>query len=459
MIARWPFRSIQGRLLVASTLILPLVMLLAGLALKNAYHTSQQVAMQERLQLQIYLLLGSVELGDELVVLPQSLQEPRYAQIGSGLYGTIHNAGGKLLWRSPSSRLLPADQVTMPVSLPVVFTPGAFVFEHMPELGVYRNRFSVVWEQNSVENRLVITVMESDQAVQTAMTAYTHQLMFWLCVVLVLALVAQVLIMRWGVQPLKGLAQDLKKIEEGSENSLSGRYPSEVQPVTDNLNRLIDSERQQRERYRNTLGDLAHSLKTPLAVMRGAREEGLALAEYSLVVDEQVERMDQIVQYQLARAVKSQGTVLAQTVPVEKVVDRMLTALDKVYRDKGVQAEARLDADLGFAGDERDLMEVLGNMLENAYKYGHSLVQVSGVLRGSQLQIEVADDGPGVSPEARQVILERGARLDTSIQGQGIGLSVAVDIISSYDGRIEVTESDLGGALFKVTLPGGPVSA
>lgn len=459
MIAHWPFRSIQGRLLVASTLILPLVMLLAGFALKNAYHASQQVAMQERLQLQVYLLLGSVELGDELVMLPQSLQEPRYAQIGSGLYGTIHNAGGKLLWRSPSSRLLPPDQVTMPTSLPVVFTPGAFVFEHMPDLGVYRNRFSVVWEQDGVENRLVITVMESDQAVQTAMTTYTRQLMFWLCVVLVLALVAQVLIMRWGVQPLKGLAQDLKKIEEGSENSLSGRYPSEVQPVTDNLNRLIDSERQQRERYRNTLGDLAHSLKTPLAVMRGAREEGLALAEYSLVVDEQVERMDQIVQYQLARAVKSQGTVLAQTVPVEKVVDRMLTALDKVYRDKGVQAEARLSADLGFAGDERDLMEVLGNMLENAYKYGHSLVQIKGVLRGDQLQIEIADDGPGVSPEARQVILERGARLDTSIQGQGIGLSVAVDIISSYDGRIEVTESDLGGALFKVTLPGGPVSA
>ena len=117
-----------------------------------------------------------------------------------------------------------------------------------------------------------------------------------------------------------------------------------------------------------------------------------------------------------------------------------------------------MDVDrLGDAGDERDLMEVLGNLLENAYKYGNTQVHISGKLTQESLYLEIADDGPGVNPEARKVILERGARLDTSIQGQGIGLSVAVDIVSSYDGRLEVAESALGGALFKVTLPGGSV--
>lgn len=452
------FRSIQGRLLLASVLVLPLVMFLAGIALKNAYHSSQEVAANERLQLQVYLLLGSVELGEQLAVLPQALQEPRYAQIGSGLYGVIHNANGKLLWRSASSRLLPDHQLRYETSLPSVFAPGASRFSHQADAGLYRYSFSVIWEQNGREQAMTFTVMESDQAVRKALAAYSTQLIMWLTAVLVIALVAQVLIMRWGIQPLKGLARDLKQIEQGEAESLTGRYPHEVQAVTDNLNRLIESERQQRERYRNTLGDLAHSLKTPLAVMRGAREEQLALEQYGDVVDEQVARMDQIVQYQLSRAVKSQGRVLAQAVVVKPLVDRMLTALDKVYRDKSVCSEAMVSADLGFAGDERDLMEVLGNLLENAYKYGESHVSVDAALKGDSLQIQIADDGPGVSPEARQVILERGARLDTSIQGQGIGLSVAVDIVSSYNGKLEVAESDLGGALFKVTLPGGSVA-
>lgn len=451
------FGSIQGRLLVASVLVLPLVMLLAGVALKNAYHSSQEAAVNERLQLQVYLLLGSIELGEQLVMVPESLQEPRYAQIGSGLYGVIHSANGKLLWRSASARLLPDNQLRYETPLPSVFTPGASTFLHQADAGLYRYSFSVIWEQNGREQAMTFTVMESDQAVKKALAAYSTQLMLWLIAVLLVALVAQVLIMRWGIQPLKGLARDLKQIEQGETDTLQGSYPAEVQLVTDNLNRLIESERQQRERYRNTLGDLAHSLKTPLAVMRGAREEQFALEQYGDVVDEQVARMDQIVQYQLSRAVKSQGRTLAQAVVVKPLVERMLTALDKVYRDKGISSEAMVGAELGFAGDERDLMEVLGNLLENAYKYGDSKVAITAALNGDSLHIRIADDGPGVSPAARQVILERGARLDTSIQGQGIGLSVAVDIVSSYDGQLEVAESELGGALFKVTLPGGSV--
>ncbi len=455
MTANWPFRSIQGRLLVASALVLPVVMLLAGLALKNAYHNSLEVSVNERLQLQVYLLLGSIELDDEAAMLPEALQEPRYAQIGSGLYGMVHDGRGNLLWRSASSRLLPNEQIQASFQPVTLFVAGASVFDHLDDVGLYRYRFSVVWEQNGEEKPLHFTVMESDLTVKNSLMAYSHQLMFWLSAVLGVALLAQLLIMRWGVQPLTGLARDLKEIEQGDATQLSGVYPSEVQPVTDNLNRLITSERQQRERYRNTLGDLAHSLKTPLAVMRGAAEEGLALNEYHAVVNEQVGRMDQIVQYQLSRAVKSQGQTLAKAVPVKPVIERMLGALQKVYRDKGVQAQAQIPDGLAFSGDERDLMEVLGNLLENAYKYGRQQVDVRGEVKNGSMSLTIADDGPGVSPEARQVILERGARLDTSIQGQGIGLSVAVDIISSYDGRLEVAESELGGALFCVTLPGG----
>jgi two-component system sensor histidine kinase PhoQ len=453
MRGRWPFGSIQGRLLVASAIILPVVMLVAGLALKKAYHSSLETAVRERLQLQVYLLLGSIELGQKSAMLPQALQEPRYAQVGSGLYGMIHDARGNLLWRSPSTRLLSAGMLVTEPHPPGLFNAGVARFDHLAESGVYRYRFSVAWEQPGVERNLIFTVMEVDDAVRIAQREYARELMFWLSVVLGLALFAQVLIMRWGIQPLKRLAQDLRRMEQGESARLEGQYPAEVQPVTDNLNRLIDSERQQRERYRNTLGDLAHSLKTPLAVMRGAELEAMPLDAYRRVVDEQVARMDQIVQYQLARAVKSKGQVLAHAVPVAAVVKRMLGALDKVYRDKGVDAVADLPSALAFAGDERDLMELLGNLLENAYKYGCQQVYIRGCVREKTLLIEIGDDGPGVSPEARKTILERGARLDTSVQGQGIGLSVAVDIVSSYNGGLEVGTSELGGALFSVSLP------
>ncbi|MGB0466474.1 MAG: ATP-binding protein [Pontibacterium sp.] len=449
------FRSIQGRLLIASALILPLVMLVAGLALNKAYHSSLEAAVKERLQLQVYLLLGSIELDQQQFLLPQSLQEPRYAHIGSGLYGSIHDARGTLLWRSPSSRLLPDFQSAPAIQPPATFSAGQAHFAHLPDAGLYRYRFSVVWEQGGQEKQLLLTVMEVDDAVRVAASAYARQLMFWLSIVLLLALLAQVLIMRWGIKPLKGLARDLKRIEQGETGQLSGYYPTEVQPVTNNLNRLLESERQQRERYRNTLGDLAHSLKTPLAVMRGAESEALSLPDYQALVNGQVVRMDQIVQYQLTRAVKSQARPLAAVVVVEPLVRRILVALDKVYCEKAIRTYTTLPDNLVFAGDERDLMELLGNLLENAYKYGRQQVWIKGGLSEGMMQLTIADDGPGVSPDARQVILQRGARLDTSVQGQGIGLSVTADIVSSYGGQLEVAESEVGGALFHLLLPGG----
>ncbi|WP_027858051.1 ATP-binding protein [Marinobacterium jannaschii] len=451
----WPLRSLQGRLLLASLVILPLVMLAAGLALKSAYHNSLESAVQERLQIQVYLLLGAIDLSEEGLSLPPALQEPRFQQLGSGLYGTVHDGSGRLLWRSESTELMPEFILQLDDPAASILPLGEAQFAHLPNQGVYQHRFRVIWELADGEHALTITVMEADGPVLAALKSYTRQLLFWLSVVLLLAMLAQLGIMRWGIQPLIGLADDLKKIKAGETEKLVGQYPLEVQPVTDNLNLLLQSERQQRERYRNTLGDLAHSLKTPLAVIRGAGEEGLGFGQYSHIVNEQVGRMDQIVQYQLARAVKSQGPALRDTVLLRPLVERMLTALGKVYREKDTATELQIDPALGFAGDERDLMELLGNLLENAFKYGHSQVAVSATLRDGLLDIAIEDDGPGVSSEQSQTILQRGARLDTSIQGQGIGLSVAADIVSSYNGALSVERSEkLGGALFRLELPG-----
>ena len=254
------------------------------------------------------------------------------------------------------------------------------------------------------------------------------------------------------------MARDLKQIESGEKNQLTEDYPKELQGVTNNLNVLIETERKQQDRYRTTLGDLAHSLKTPLAVIAGIMQ---ALStrpkdtkQQLEAVDEQLVRMNQIVSYQLQRAVQSNsGSALAKQVPVMPIAIKVLDALQKVYRDKAVVVQTQLAADAVFHGDERDLLEVLGNVLDNAFKYGHSQVRISAETKAHNppgLQIVIEDDGPGISAEKQEFVLQRGARADTLVQGQGIGLAVVTDIVDSYDGTIEVAFSDLGGA--KITM-------
>ena len=173
-------------------------------------------------------------------------------------------------------------------------------------------------------------------------------------------------------------------------------------------------------------------------------------------VDEQLVRMNQIVSYQLQRAVQSNsGSALAKQVLVRPIAMKVLDALSKVYRDKSVSVETRLDADAVFHGDERDLLEVLGNVLDNAFKYGRGQVRISAETKASDssgLQIVIEDDGPGISAEKQEFVLQRGARADTLVQGQGIGLAVVTDIVGSYDGTIEVASSDLGGARITMRL-------
>lgn len=446
-----PLHSLQGRLLIASVVILPLVLLLAGLALSRAYEYSQENELQQRLQLQVYLLLGSIDLKEEHIQFPERLTEPRYDRPHSGLYAAIHDQSGQLLWRSLSSITLVNKEIER--SGNITLAAGEPQFQHLSDESLFRYQLRIIWEFPEEDKSLIFTVMESDNGFVSNLKEYNQHLIIWMSIIFLVALLAQTLILRWGLLPLRKLAKDLKEIESGSSELLSGHYPDEVEPVTQNLNGLIESERQQRERYRNTLGDLAHSLKTPLAVMRGAGEEKQSIEGYKKLVDEQVLRMDQIVQYQLSRAVKSQNAPLGKTVSIHPIVERMLSALGKVYRDKAVTTDVDIPTDLKFPGDERDLMELLGNLLENAFKYGDSKVGIRGEVNNQLLQLRICDDGPGVPTELRQVILKRGERLDTSIQGQGIGLSVVVDIISSYQGELEIEDSPYGGSCFIVRMP------
>ncbi len=438
-------QSLSGRLILASTLLLPFILAITTTALDRAFARSQEVAEQERLRTQIYLLLAAAEIFDGILWLPEQLQEPRFSQPDSGLYARVIEAD-KIIWQSLSAVTV---DLPAPINLPIQVGQEVFYDSKLNKKDAHNLIFDVSWEQSPTQEKLYRFEIISDQdALIAERNSYRKQLWRWLGALALILVIVLWWIQNWGLKPLSHLAEDLKRVETGETLSLGGTYPTEIQPVITNLNKVLEIERAQRDRYRNTMADLAHSLKTPLAVIRSSSDR-------PDIVDEQVSRMDEIVRHQLQRAVTQQSSQPGKGHSVLECCQRLVSALSKVYRDKNPSFDLEINANQLFFGEQADLLELLGNLLDNACKYGRGKVRIKASTRHKILSILVEDNGLGVKASDRRTILERGARADTAETGQGIGLAVAVDIVSSYNGSLSVADSSLGGAAFNVELPIG----
>jgi two-component system, OmpR family, sensor histidine kinase PhoQ len=269
-----------------------------------------------------------------------------------------------------------------------------------------------------------------------------------------LLLAAQAFVLRWGLKPLKRVAREITAIEAGKNERVEGVYPPEIKLLTDNLNALLLHERSQQQRYRDALADLAHSLKTPLSVMRGALANSQADPRLSKTVEDEVARMNHIVEYQLQRAATAGRSQLASPVAVKPVAARIVESLSKVYFDKGVETAFAVDEQAAFRGDEGDLTELLGNLLDNAYKWCRKNVRVAASRNARNLVLSVEDDGPGIDGAQANRLLQRGVRGDEAAPGHGIGLAIVRDIVQAYGGEIEIGSSGLGGTAMRLKLPG-----
>jgi len=224
----------------------------------------------------------------------------------------------------------------------------------------------------------------------------------------------------WGLRALRRLSQELDEIESGARESLSTEHPRELLRLTGSLNRLLYSEREQRSRYRDSLDDLAHSLKTPLAVLQGVSEDMARRPEdrgQAWVLQTQIERMSQQIGYQLQRASLRKSGLVRHQVRLRPVLQSLCDTLDKVYRDKRVRVTFDLPEQCYVPIEQGALLEMMGNLLENAYRLclGEVRISVRETLSGIELCIE--DDGPGVPPDQRARILQRGERLDRQHPG------------------------------------------
>lgn len=438
--------SVSHRLIFAAVILLAAFLSIAGIALHALYQKSAMTALETQLLGHVYTLLSAAnEDNNGLIRLDELVPDPRLNQTDSGLYAVVQGHEVPYQWRSAST-------LSQQFKIHHAVKPGQVRYRQTDQLLIMN--FGVAWDDISGESRdYTISIASSLDGLKQDMRSFRQGLIYWLGGSAILLLLVQVLVLSWGLKPLKQAAEDIKRVESGQLEILDGIYPEELRGLTNNINSLIRHGEANQQRYRNSLGDLAHSLKTPLALLQAAREEN-SPDELNKMLDEQLPRIDGLVQYHLQRASVMGKTSLAQAIELKPVVEKIVSGLDKVYQDKQVKTELLMDESIVFHGDMADLMELLGNLLDNAYKYGDSHIIVSAKTE-SGLVISVEDDGPGIAEQDWQLLMQRGIRADQKQSGQGIGLGIVNEIVALYNARFTIGKSSLGGVVFTATFNQG----
>jgi two-component system sensor histidine kinase PhoQ len=452
--------SVGRRLLVSVALPLALFCVLTVVLLDSIFRGLGEQALRDRLEEQLIGVLASADVSPEgRVELNLPDPESRLVTPDSGYYAWIRQRSGAELWRSPSAGNLAMNLTPTPVG-----STGYRIRElgKGNEIAVLSRGLS--WEVAEGDNRdLEFSVAETTLPYQQQLSRFRRQMSGWFTLLALALLGTLAWRMRRALEPVSRLEREIGAVERGERDTLSDDFPRELAGVTRNLNALLKAERERITRYRDTLGNLAHSLKTPLAVIRATVSQSAAgrMDEQRRLIDAEVERMNQIVEHQLMRAVSGGSVTLgSEVVPVAPLVLQLRTALLKVHAARDLVIDLQLAPGAGFSGDEGDLLELLGNLLDNACKWCRTRVRVStsvqsGAPLGERLCIDVEDDGPGIAAADRERVTERGVRADEHQPGHGLGLAMARDTTALYGGRVEIGAStELGGARVSLRLPG-----
>lgn len=444
--------SLQRRLLLNTSIVLVFFIAAMSFILLDSYKTGIRQATYERLHAQFYSLLSyadEIEPG-ELFVPEEIPSDKRFNQYNSGLSALVYDETESLIWQSLSARY-DQDQhkVPLPLSLPGNGTLAEISIE---DTDYFRFHYIAEWEsEEGVISLYHFVILENKRPFDQVIAAYRNQLWMWLSLMALSLLFILFAVLRWTLRPIRLAVKELRSVEKGMLSTLSDRYPQELQRLTDNINRFIQNERYQSKRYKETLGNLAHSLKTPLAVMHTALQNQNSVDELSKICADQIQRMDQIVAYQLQRAT-SGPQVMMRSMEVEPALDKLVTSLSKVYQNKNIDFSVSVSKGLTIALNEGDFYEVFGNVLDNACKWTDSKVRIIAERSAGKVKVTVEDDGPGIPEKVRLAILSRGKRLDETVEGQGIGMSVVKEIVAAYNGKIEIDKSDLGGASMRFSF-------
>lgn len=443
--------SLLLRLALSALLALIVTLGLIGLAIQQAYRGAAELALQERLEAAAFQVLAGMDVEpDGTLQPPSNLGDSLLAQPGSGLYAGVDSELGT--WTSPSALGVAVG------SPPQSVARGQQRLVTLDEQGRFAYLLGLGWElADGTIVDLTVWTAEDASRLESALGRFRASLWQWLGVAGAVLLVALVLLLAQPLLVLRRVSGEVAGVEAGRADRLRGRYPRELVPLTANLNALLETERTNAEQYQRALGDLAHSLKTPVAVLRTQLDDDSVDLES---LRDTVDHMQLRIRAELDRALRSGRRTMRALVGVRPVLERAVRTLGKLYRN--VRFELEVDANLAANVAERDLLELVGNLAENAAKYGARRVRVearqgTASVRRRGLALRVDDDGPGMDPEAFDRMLQRGVRGDQRrsgpVDGQGLGLSIVERIVASYDGAIRAEQSPLGGLRVLIDLP------
>lgn len=455
-------RSIAVRLVASALSWSFLILLTAGLILSAVYRETTERGFDAR------LLVYATDLASDLVAAGNpdrrelgSLGDPRFDLPLSGWYWQVGQPQARPRDIRSSRSLFGAE-------LPALVLPGDDSrfgeirkgYRQGPE-----NRMLRILERDidlGEEGRYIVRVAGPADEIAAEIRRFTTSLALTFTLLGIALGLSTLLQIRFGLGPLTRLRNALSSIRQGESERIPGEYPRDIAPLAQELNLLLDTNREILDRARTQVGNLAHALKTPLSVI--INEVDGAPEELAHRIREQAGIMRDQVNYHLdrARAAALAGT-LGTLTEVGPIIVNLVRTFQKIYRDKGLTIEAAVPPGARFRGERQDLEEMIGNLVDNACKWAKSRVQVTadpGPDKGrSRLRIVIDDDGPGLPDEARAEVLKRGQRLDETKPGSGLGLSIVRDLAALYQGTLSLDQSPIGGLRAVLELPGDGAGA
>ena len=424
------------------------------------FRQTAERGLREVIDAHMVALIAAADPDGPESVTPTAVLETRFDTPGSGLYAEIRSASGESIWRSQST-----TGTVVQFGPPLEGGERSFFFTEIRDTHIRLAVASrgIVWDDlHGQPARFTFSIASSLETYDAQIASFRKQLVGWFVGLAALLITTLALLLRWLLKPVRRLEREIKEVEAGARDQLSEAWPRELTAVTSNLNALLEGERMRIKRYRDTLGNLAHSLKTPLAVMRQSLGAAAPAREpLSAAMNQEIDRMTGIIEHQMKRAAASGGVLLGQTpVDVAPIVSELRVALLKVYGNKDLLFETAVAADAQFIGDGADLTELLGNLLDNACKWARGRVRIQVTVDSpaidtrKALRLLIDDDGPGIAEADRARVLQRGGRADEATPGHGLGLSMVHDTVALYGGVLRIDSSPAGGARFDLRLPG-----
>lgn len=446
--------SLTQRLLAGALVWVVCSLLAAGGLLNHLFQQHVEQQLQKELNIHLQQLIAQTELdATQQLQLTQPLSDPRFDKPLGGMYWQINPNTDQL--PSLYSRSLWDEVLKLPADQQGMNTWFSYQDAELGELYVLGRAIVLADEADP-------NVYQFWVAAQAELMAEALQKFVWM-LTLTLALLGSVLVLgvwwqlRLGLKPLHQLKQRLTAVHEGTEFKITGQYPQEIQPLVSEFNRVLDSHDQVVTRARTQAGNLAHAIKTPLAVLANAAKQNDP--HLAPLVISQVAAAQEQVDYQLSRArVVAAVKIVGVRTPVIPAVHSLSQLLQRVYEPKTVQLDCSPDAsELYFKGEAQDLHELLGNVLDNAYKWCQSQIKVT-VSRdtladaSAKLHIWIDDDGPGLAPDQYECVFKRGVRADERQPGSGLGLSIVANLVQLYGGEVKASRSPLGGVRVAICL-------